>query len=204
MRWRIVATMVVTVITLSLVLGWLPRGSEGFLTPEDTVNASALKPYPPVNMSDFHALRPEARALEPPVARVANEYVEVLVDDDGQFVINTTGGDPSFPGDDNKRLMYSDAGEIWSSFTSLRLVTDQETPLDFSLRDSDPVTAPVVNGDTISTTWVTRTIQIEQLLTPVLNPSTGREDTVRIEYTVTNLDSQAHSAGIRCMLAVMI
>lgn len=142
--------------------------------------------------------------LEPPVASVANEYIEVLVDNDGQFVINTTGGDPDFPGDNNKRLMYSDAGGIWSSFSSIRHYADGEPPFDFSLRDWEPSVAPTVHGNTISATWLRHNIQVKQQLTPAFNPYTGREDTVRIEYTVTNLGTQAHSVGVRCMLDVMI
>ncbi|CAG0928983.1 hypothetical protein TFLX_01209 [Thermoflexales bacterium] len=138
----------------------------------------------------------------------SNSFVRLEVDDDGQFVIGTTGGDPAISTDDNKRLLFgfSPDGQsyIGTSFTSVRVKTG-ETTTDISLRSLTPTQGPTNQGDSIVTVWmVTPHIQIQETLTPLTNPYSGRADTIKIQYTATNLDGVVHSVGVRCMLDIMV
>jgi hypothetical protein len=139
---------------------------------------------------------------------LSNSFTRLDAASDGQFVIGTTGGDPAITTDDNKRLLYGfyagGSSSIWSSFTSVRVVTGTTTT-DISLEGLTPTQGPTNNGGSITTVWtVAPNIQVKQTLALMTNPFSGRADSVKIQYTVTNLDSVAHGVGVRCMLDVMV
>lgn len=143
------------------------------------------------------------QAGEPPVITVDNDYIRVAVDDDGQFVIGTTGGDPTTPNDDNKRLLYGYPDDIWSSRATVRVVADGET-LDFPLLDREPVEGPIRQGNAIITTWLLNQVRVTQRLELAFNVYTDREDTIRIQYTLTNTSDTQRAAGVRSMLDIAI
>ncbi len=140
---------------------------------------------------------------EAPFLTLDNDYIRVSVDNDGQFVIGTTGGDPALPTDDNKRLLYGYPNEIWSSFPSLRvLVGDQR--FDTRISNLPPVEGPVLRDNAIVTTWEINGIRVTQILSLAFNIYTGREDTVRIRYHLQNVSDTPRSAGLRSMLDIAI
>ncbi len=139
---------------------------------------------------------------------LSNSFTRLDAASDGQFVIGTTGGDSTISTDDNKRLLYGfyadGSSDIWSSFSSVRVVTGTTTT-DISLKDLTPTQGPTNNGSSITTVWtIAPNIQIRQTLALMTNPFSGRADSVKIQYAVTNLDSVAHGVGVRCMLDVMV
>lgn len=144
-----------------------------------------------------------AQAGEPPAIIVDNDFIRVAVDDDGQFVIGTTGGDPDLPVDDNKRLLYGYPDDIWSSFATVRVIADGTTE-DFRLLDRVPAEGPVRQDNTIITTWLLNQVQVTQRLELAFNVYTGREDTIRIQYTLVNVGSTPRAAGVRSMLDIAI
>ncbi len=127
--------------------------------------------------------------------------------DAGTFVIGTTGGDPATGADDNKRLLYgfaaNGASNPWSSFTTIRAVAGSTTT-DHKLTAYAPSSPATVVGDVVLTVWTIQGIRVEQRLSLVTNPFTGRADTTRIQYTVINNSGQAQAIGIRVMLDVKI
>ena len=143
------------------------------------------------------------QAGEPPAVTVDNDYIRVSADDDGQFVIGTTGGDPALPTDDNKRLLYGYPDDIWSSFATVRVVIDGDTS-DFRLLDRVPAEGPARQGGAIITTWLLNQVRVTQRLEPAFNVYTGREDTIRIQYNLTNMGDTGRAAGIRSMLDIAI
>ncbi|MFQ5594670.1 MAG: hypothetical protein ACE5HA_11040 [Anaerolineae bacterium] len=143
------------------------------------------------------------QAGEPPAVTVDNDFIRVSTDDDGQFVIGTTGGDPALPTDDNKRLLYGYPDDIWSSFATVRVVADGETS-DFRLLDRGPAEGPVRQGGAIITTWLLNQVRVTQRLEPAFNVYTGRDDTVRIQYNLTNMGETSRAAGVRSMLDIAI
>ncbi|MFQ5855779.1 MAG: hypothetical protein ACE5LU_09080 [Anaerolineae bacterium] len=143
------------------------------------------------------------QAGESPTITVDNDYVRVAADDDGQFVIGTTGGDPAIPTDDNKRLLYGYPDDIWSSFATIRVITDGE-PQDFRLLDRLPAEGPIRQGNAIITTWLLDQLRVTQRLELAFNVYTGRDDTIRIQYTLTNNGDTTRAAGVRSMLDIAI
>ena len=154
-----------------------------------------------------HHARPEAAAADQGLSSLSvsirNDYVSAVQDSDGTFVIGSTGGDPSTPEDDNRRLLYGYPDWPWSSFTTVRVVTNGEVR-DFDLRTVAPVQPPTKTGRQIVTTWSTWMIEVQQTLKLERNPYSGRDDTVRIEYSLVNRDTEPHDVGVRVMLDVMI
>ena len=145
---------------------------------------------------------------DPPAASISNAYIRIDVDDDGQFVMGTTGGIPGIRGDEDKPLMYGFApygkSEIGTSYSTVRIVSDT-TPCDFKLDETLPVTPTIItNTNTITTTWTISDVVIVQVLSLADNPYTGRADTARIQYTVTNSSTVTYEVGIRCMLDIML
>jgi len=134
---------------------------------------------------------------------VSNDYVQVVAGSDGTFVIGTTGGDPTTPADDDKQLMFGYPDVPWSSLTTLRVVTGGSVD-DYALSWNPPDEPPAVAGDRITATWLLGGIEVSQTLRPWRNPYTGREDTVRIEYSLVNRDVVSHSVGLRLMLDVQV
>ncbi len=143
------------------------------------------------------------QAGEPPTITVDNDYLRVSTDDDGQFVIGTTGGDPGIPTDDNKRLLYGYPDDIWSSFATVRVIANGATN-DYRLLDRVPAEGPVRQGNAIINTWLLDEIRVTQRLDLAFNVYTGREDTVRIQYTLTNTGDSTKAAGVRSMLDIAI
>lgn len=143
------------------------------------------------------------QAGEPPAITVDNDYIRVAVDDDGQFVIGTTGGDPAIPTDDNKRLLYGYPDDVWSSFATIRVITAGNAE-DFRLLDRLPAEGPIRQGNAIITTWLLNRLRVTQRLELAFNVYTGRDDTIRIQYTLTNTGDTTLAAGVRSMLDIAI
>ena len=143
------------------------------------------------------------QAGDPPEIIVDNDFIRVAADKDGQFVIGTTGGDPSTPNDDNKRLLFGYPSDIWSSFATVRIITNG-LPEDFRLLDRIPAEGPVRQGNAIITSWLINQIRVTQRLELAFNPYTGRDDTIRIEYSLANNGSSTRVAGVRSMIDIAI
>lgn len=126
-----------------------------------------------------------------------NEYLEIKVDSDGEFVIHTTGGDLSTPDDDNKNLMYGSSPR--TSFTSVYVDGNME-----ELGYSEISVSPISTTIGLVTEWVYETAVITQTLSFVTNPYTGNEDTVQIEYCVTNNANAVSEIGVRLLNDVQI
>jgi len=137
-------------------------------------------------------------------ASVENEYLQVLVDETGQFIINTTGGDPNTRDDNDKRLVYGQFIGGWTSFSTIRVVQGGAAT-DSILYDTRLLEhSPEASGDEITTQWLLPGVRVQQVLSLADNPYTGRRDTVQIATTVTNISSTELSAGVRVMIDVMI
>ena len=63
------------------------------------VSGSAAQAAPPDKSGEHPGLSSTS-------AMIDNSYVKAAEADNGSFVIGTTGGDPTTPEDDNKRLLY--------------------------------------------------------------------------------------------------
>jgi hypothetical protein len=139
------------------------------------------------------------------VAEISNEYLRVLMNDGGQFVLGTTGGDPSTSSDDNRALMFGypqagGAANIWSSFTSVRVQADETK--DYQLTSAAPV-ATLKDG-ALFKEWQVDNVRVTQQVGFMFNPYTGRADAARIATSLRNTGHTALSAGARLTLDVLV
>lgn len=137
-------------------------------------------------------------------AAIENEYIKTLAADNGQFVTGTTGGDPSTPSDDNRRLLYGYPSDAWTSFSTLR-ISEGNDIADYRLGIDIVPTSPVSSdGTRILSVWELDGIRVEQRLYFTQNPATGRPDTTAIEYILRNDNTSNRTVGLRMMLDVMV
>ncbi len=135
---------------------------------------------------------------------LGNTYLEMAVmdppdSDVGRFTIGTTGGDPTTPSDNNKRLLYGHPNP-WSSFTTIRIDGSDNIYGSSGTMVSVP---QAVGGDSIVSVWTIGDIGVTQRLTLVTS-SSGYADTAEIAYTVVNQGTAAHSVGTRVMMDTML
>ena len=147
---------------------------------------------------------PPGTAAEATVS-ITNAYIESIVGVAGRFFIHTTGGDPNTAKDNDKNLLFGSPTLIGTSYTTLRVTNGSDT-MDYALGDeaNPPSSAPVSDGDTVTTAWTVDGITVEQKLSFALNASTQRQDVTNIEYKITNNNASARDAGIRVLLDTKI
>jgi hypothetical protein len=161
---------------------------------------------------------------------VLNAFIRADVDPSGKFVEGTTGGDPSTPLDDNKRLLYGfqpGAGLVGTSFTTVRIersgaITDfiaSEAVARYGISsagfcppDCAGTCPPECAG--VVTAWQVRhpgasvpaadTVRITETLVPMVNPYTGRPDVIRAEYFAVNHGSAPVRIGVRSLFDVRV
>ncbi|MBI3944236.1 MAG: hypothetical protein HY326_14555, partial [Chloroflexi bacterium] len=146
-----------------------------------------------------------ARLEGVPILTIGNDLIEADLDSFGGFIIGTRAGDPNNNDDDHKDLLYGFfIKDIFSSYASLHVVGGPKEGI-YKLQSNAPAQPPVlVNGDSAFTFWTLNGVRVEQTLTPAFNPFTNRDDTVRIQYRLTNVYTATLQAGIRSMLDVQV
>lgn len=154
-------------------------------------------------------------AKNSPNLEVRNHYIRIFVnttdDATARFAVDSTGGDPLNPGDDNKPLIYG-RPRPWTSYTTIRVdgvnyvfggKTERRAGkgADYGVR----VSGPELSGrESIVATWRLGDIEVSQVLSIVRSTTTGLHDTAKITYIVTNQGSAERSVGSRIMLDTML
>lgn len=147
-----------------------------------------------------------------------NEYIAIIVnareEDTGRFSVNTTGGDPDRTGDEDKPLVFGTERSPgpWTSYTTLRIDGRNYVfggPTGKRAGRVGPFMTPevlpeAVDDREIRTTWRAGDVRITQRLTISPGVTTGRFDTARIEYEVTNTGQAAHRVGLRVVLDTLL
>jgi hypothetical protein len=143
-----------------------------------------------------------------------NEFIRIRVNpgpqEAGRFAIDTTGGDPSRPADDNQVLIYG-SREPWTSYTTVMIDGSASVfggPTERRAGKSAPAgvmsQAPQVAGDSIICVSRFGDIEVKQELGLVRSPTTKVKDTARIAYQITNRSSAPHKVGLRLVLDTML
>ncbi len=138
--------------------------------------------------------------------KVANEWLEFVVlssgENIGRYTIGTVEGNPNYSSDNNQKLLYGHPSP-WSSETLLKL-------------EKNGVTEEVYfKADRVRYDYSGRTIYadmeldryglvVTQKLEFVRSETTGRYDTVKISYSLTNVGSGNIKAGVRIMMDTML
>ncbi len=139
------------------------------------------------------------------VVSVENPCLRLTVNDEdkgfesSRFSLETTGGDPDNPLDDNRPLLY-DPSYPGTSFTTIRI-----DGIDYMYGDSCFFTEiPTPGTDSIRSTCVYDSVGVTQKLSLVRNPQTGRSDILEIRYVIKNNDFYSKSVGLREELDTML
>ncbi len=141
------------------------------------------------------------KLLEQPRARysnsmLVNEYLEIAADDEGVFTIGTVEGNPSYTTDNNKKLLFGHPSPGTSE--TLLYIDGREH---FFYADSVSRTDNAI----IATMKLSEYgILVNETLSFYTNQGTGRDDTVKISYSVSNISGESHQVGIRIMLDTML
>lgn len=146
---------------------------------------------------------------------ISNQYIRVFVnrsdDATGRFAVDSTGGDPLNPRDDNMPLIYG-RPRPWTSYTTFRIDGSDyifggntETRAGRHGSYGTKISGPkVVGGNSIISTWRLGDIEASQVLTIVRSITTGLPDTAKITYIITNLGNTEHHVGVRIMLDTLL
>ncbi|WP_292463620.1 PEF-CTERM sorting domain-containing protein [Methanolobus sp.] len=129
---------------------------------------------------------------------ISNEYLEIAVESStGTFTLGCTGGNPSNPNDDYKRLLYGHPNP-WSSISSVKI---DDNAYIFGSGAGSFSESAVAYEDYIRAVWECDNIQVTQINKLITNPATGRADTMMIKYQLKNLDQDnSHDVGLRILL----
>ncbi len=130
---------------------------------------------------------------------IENTFLKAYVENaNSRFTLGTTGGDPGNPNDDNTNLLYggSGVGYAGTSFTTVR-IDGVNNELWFS---GTPIEYPTVYPGYIRSITGMGDIEITQNLSLAVNPSTGCEDLLKIQYTIENVGTTSHEVGLRIMM----
>jgi hypothetical protein len=146
--------------------------------------------------------------------RLGNDYIVIVINQDenakGRFAIETTGGAPMDPNDNNKPLVYG-RPKPWTSYTTVKVnninyvfggSTKRRAGSD---ADYGEVTqGPVIRNNQIYTSSLVDNIKVEQILSIVKSSTTGLFDTAQIKYRILNTSNETKEVGLRVMLDTML
>ncbi|MGI6038361.1 MAG: cohesin domain-containing protein [Limnochordia bacterium] len=148
------------------------------------------------------------------VVTLANDYIEIVVNAQeqnmGRFSVNTTGGDPYRPGDENKPLIYGGYNP-WTSYTTIRVEGRNyifggptQTRAGRAGLYGEIIQEPQIVGDQIVTISKVGEVEVKQSLGFARSSTTGLFDTARIEYTLTNKTDVPQRVGLRVVIDAML
>jgi hypothetical protein len=150
---------------------------------------------------------PEIDGSELPLVEISNAHLRISVDDDGQFVLSTTGGSPDSTLDDDKSLTYiyfpGNGARIWSSESWVRIVDGSQNTV-IPLAGRIPSFGPIADNGRIHTSWVISDVLVRQNLSFMNNPFSGRDDLVLIDYETRNLADETRAVGVSTVIDVIV
>lgn len=128
----------------------------------------------------------------------SNDYIEISQMDVARFIIKTRKGDSRIASDDNKNLLYEDNPP--TTYATIRI-----DGKNYKFGGSDGKITNIAKSEgKITTSWECAGIEVTQVLSIVEGITTGRQDTVKIEYVVNNKDSNNRRVGVRILLDTLL
>ena len=150
-------------------------------------------------------------AANPDIIFIQNEFIKAVVnntDSKGRFSLETTLGNPDNPNDDYQDLIYGKPIP-WTSYTTLLIDNNpyifgnsdkrlkRRTKTNFSYA---PLYEQLSTNNMIISSSLIKQLKVSQKLGFYRNPNTNLNDSIFIEYHVTNTSSEIHYFGLRIML----
>lgn len=145
---------------------------------------------------------------------ITNEFIKITVNpgpmEAGRFGVETTGGDPRNPADDNLPLIYG-RPMPWTSYTTIRIDGSDWVFGGRTTRRAGrsgmygvPTSLPEVRDGKAVCSYMVGDILVTQELSFIKSPSTRYLDTARIHYKVENVGSMTRNVGLRLMIDTML
>src|SRR5690554_3024007 len=169
-----------------------------------------------VGDTESDPIQPEYRQVHPNRLVLTNEYIAVAVntspDGTGRIGMKVTGGDPYREADEDQPLIYGFENP-WTSYTTVRIDgkdfifgghTRRRSGGDgeFGLITAPPAFAE--EKDTINMTCRFGMIDVRQEVSVVESTTTMLPDTVKIQYTIINRDTDPRKVGLRAVIDTML
>lgn len=175
--------------------------AEKSITQEERIKAAqtekqeAAVPNPTIDTSEEAA--PVKKAIKDGNS-ISNDAIRLGITSYKQIILGTTGGDPEKISDDNKSLLYGFPGAS-SSVTTIQIDGKSHK---YGTYGGEVIIseeeASITNCQEIEGIQITQEYKIAE------NPATGKEDCVKIRYTLKNTSEEEKNAGIRIMLDTML
>ena len=128
---------------------------------------------------------------------MSNKYIEFYLNGKN-YTLGTTGGNPEYTSDDNKKLLYGHPASS-TSFTTVNIDNDK-----YIYSPNYQGVTPDISEGSVTSVEKIGNVKIKQKFTIVNNSNTGRDDMVEMRYVVKNEDTASHSAGLRIMMDTML
>ena len=122
-----------------------------------------------------------------------NEYIKLIgVPENGGFILQATGGDPNLSTDDDRFLLFEDYPP-----TSLTSIYINDRAISFGDERMGYFSSMMAKrGDVLMATYNAYNIDITQIIRIVKGPTTGRLDTMELQYVVANKANRNNNIGI--------
>lgn len=129
----------------------------------------------------------------------SNEFISVVYNrNTSMFWLYTTGGNPESNSDNNRKLLYHAEGYRETSYATVKI--DGKAYV-FGSDFGENFKETVIDSNSIASSQIGEDkVKVEQKISIVRGPTTDNNDTLQIEYTVTNLDFKPHTVGLRILL----
>jgi hypothetical protein len=150
----------------------------------------------------------------PVPVQMSNDFIRIVVnpgpEEAGRFGVETTGGDPRNPADDDLPLIYG-RPLPWTSYTTVQVdgvdwVFGGKTTRRAGRtgRYGDAVSPVEVKDGRIACSYSLGDLKVTQQLSFVKSPTTRYLDTARIHYILENAGQMTHSVGLRLLIDTML
>ncbi len=155
-----------------------------------------------------------AGAANPAPVQMSNDFIRIVVnpgpEEAGRFGVETTGGDPRNPADDDLPLIYG-RPLPWTSYTTVQVdgvdwVFGGKTTRRAGRtgRYGDVVNPVEAKDGRVACSYRLGDLKLTQQLSFVKSPTTRYLDTARIHYIVENVGQMTHAVGLRLLIDTML
>ena len=128
--------------------------------------------------------------------KISNSVLSLTVNDSGKFDIETIGGDPQNPNDDNVEILYG-----YTNGEAIKVGDDFEY---ISCKFNDALWNNYVDGNSIVSEYTFNGVNVKRILTLEAGPNSTYNDSVKFKYILTNTTDTAQDTSFQLMLDTLV
>lgn len=185
--------------TTSIVLETTTMAAETTTTFLETTTAAEETTTTVYTDAPLERLEPGSVIVDVDTKSMYNEFLRLVVLDEGTFTLGTTNGDPNTATDNNAKMLFG----FPSGSTSYSTIRVDGESFRYSADEANKPTFYAENKNNVSAMTI-GDIFVTETLSFVTNVSTGREDVIEVRYDVVNNGTVAHNVGGRIMFDTML